>query len=120
MGLKFVVNDHALHAKHGDRYDAIGRWLLAGAVFVGFGLRYMYRFPDVVPVILQALLAGAVILNVLREELPAERQSRYWPFAIGAAAYAALLIRLGAGSATRRLQGRVTVPEQSRPRPAAG
>ena len=92
MALKFIVNDHALHAKHEDRYDHIGRWLLAGAVFLGFGLRYAHRLPDVVPVALQALLAGAVLLNVLREELPPERKSRYWAFGAGALAYSALLL----------------------------
>lgn len=31
-------------------------------------------------------------MNVLKEELPEERQSRFWAFALGAAAYAALLL----------------------------
>ncbi len=35
-----------------------------------------------------------MILNVLKEELPAERESRFWPFAFGATAYAALLLSL--------------------------
>lgn len=41
---------------------------------------------------LLALLAGGVILNVLKEELPEERKSRFWPFALGAATYAVLLL----------------------------
>lgn len=94
MALKFIVNDHALHAQHADRYDGVGRWLLAGAVFLGFGIRWLHRFPDAVPVILQATLAGAVLLNVLKEELPAARESRYWAFAVGASAYAVLLLAL--------------------------
>lgn len=94
MALKFIVNDHALHTKHQERYDRLGRWILAGAVFLGFGIRYLHRFPDSVPVILQGLLAGAVLLNVLREELPPERKSRYWALGAGAIAYAALLLAL--------------------------
>ena len=31
-------------------------------------------------------------MNVLKEELPEERQSRFWAFAVGAASYAALLL----------------------------
>lgn len=92
MMLKFIVNDHALHSKHQDKYDNLGRWVLAGAVFLGFGIRYLNRFPDVVPVILQAFLAGAVILNVLKEELPPAQKSRYWAFGLGATAYAVLLL----------------------------
>jgi hypothetical protein len=39
-----------------------------------------------------AFLAGGVVLNVLKEELPEDRQSRIAPFAVGAAAYAVLLV----------------------------
>jgi hypothetical protein len=35
-----------------------------------------------------------VILNVLKEEVPSERQSRFWAFALGMAGYAALLLTL--------------------------
>ena len=39
-----------------------------------------------------AFLAGGVILNVLKEELPEERKSRIAPFFIGAFGYAAILL----------------------------
>jgi zinc transporter ZupT len=42
-----------------------------------------------------AFLAGGVVLNVLKEELPEERQSRFAPFALGAAGYGALLLMVG-------------------------
>jgi hypothetical protein len=51
----------------------------------------MIQVSDVAVDVLFAFLAGGVILNVLKEELPEERQSRYLPFAAGAAVYAALL-----------------------------
>jgi hypothetical protein len=41
-----------------------------------------------------AFLAGGVVLNVLKEELPEERESRFWAFALGAASYTALLLVL--------------------------
>ncbi len=41
-----------------------------------------------------AVLAGSVILNVLKEELPEERESRFCAFAVGAGTYAALLLTL--------------------------
>ena len=92
MTVKFIINDHALHVNHQEQYDRVGRWVLVVAVFLGFGARYLHRFPDSVPVVLQALLAGAVLLNVLKEELPAARESRYWAFAAGATVYALLLL----------------------------
>jgi hypothetical protein len=44
--------------------------------------------------VLVAFLAGGVILNVLKEEVPTERRSRFWAFALGMAGYAALLLTL--------------------------
>ncbi len=41
-----------------------------------------------------AYLAGGVIMNVLKEELPQERKSRFWAFAIGAGAYSVILLTL--------------------------
>jgi hypothetical protein len=42
--------------------------------------------------VLLALLAGGVILNVMKEELPEERESRFWASATGSAVYATLLL----------------------------
>jgi hypothetical protein len=44
--------------------------------------------------VLFALLAGGIVLNVLKEELPEERQSRFSAFALGAAGYTILLLLL--------------------------
>ncbi|HYF03381.1 MAG TPA: hypothetical protein VEC36_08390 [Patescibacteria group bacterium] len=41
-----------------------------------------------------AFIGGGVILNVLKEELPKERKSRYWTFLLGAGAYSILLLAL--------------------------
>ena len=47
---------------------------------------------DIAVAVLIAFLAGGVVLNVLKEELPEERESRFWAFALGAALYAGLLL----------------------------
>lgn len=94
MLVKFVVNDHSLHQLHKSVYDRIGRWLLATAVLLGWAIAYWDLMPVIGPAILQGILAGAVLLNVFKEELPAETQSRLWPFAVGAVAYAAVLLLL--------------------------
>ena len=41
-----------------------------------------------------AFQAGGVVMNVLKEELPEERESRFWAFALGAALYSAVLLAL--------------------------
>jgi zinc transporter ZupT len=42
-----------------------------------------------------AFLAGSIVLNVLKEELPEDSESRFWAFAIGTAGYASLLLAAG-------------------------
>lgn len=92
MGLHFFVNDYGLRQHHKHRYHRTGRWVLAAAVLGGWALGAAVEIHEAFLVVLIAFLGGGVILNVLKEELPEERASRFWPFALGAAAYAALLL----------------------------
>ncbi len=91
MFLKFILSDQALHAQHQEAYDRVGRWLLCGAVLAGWVLGLLLRLPTPGPELVEAFIAGGVILNILRWELPRTGGSRYWPFFLGAVAYAALL-----------------------------
>ena len=90
MALHFVTNDFGLRQDHEERYDRIARWPIAAAVLVGWALGTLVEVPALALGALFAFLAGGVMLNVLKEELPEERQSRFWPFVLGAAGYAAL------------------------------
>ncbi len=92
MTLHFLVNDHGLREHHKGAYDRVGRWVLAGAVLVGWALGLVAEVSEIALAVLIAVLAGGIILNVLKEELPEERESRVWAFALGAALYAALLL----------------------------
>lgn len=92
MMLKFMVNDHGLHADHKRAYDHVGRWILVGAVLLGWWIGYVGGVPEAGVALLQAFIAGSILLNVLKEELPEERESRYGAFALGAGAYAVLLL----------------------------
>jgi hypothetical protein len=92
MALHFVVNDHGLREDHKESYDRVGRWILAAAIIVGWVIGQGTEIHEAAIAVLFAFLAGGVILNVLKEELPDERQSKFWAFALGAAIYAALLV----------------------------
>lgn len=92
MGLHFMVNDHGLREQHGRVYDQKGRWLLAAAPVAGWALGFATTISTTLISALFAFLAGGVVLNVLKEELPEDRESRFWAFAVGAAAYSALLL----------------------------
>lgn len=92
MGVHFVVNDHGLRDQHGTVYHRWGRWLCATGVLAGWAVGAVTEVPEAAVGLLLAFVAGGVVLNVLKEELPAERESRFSAFAIGAAGYAALLL----------------------------
>lgn len=94
MALHFFVNDYGLHEYHGRAYHQYGRWVLAGGVILGLLTGYVVELADLLISVLFAFLAGGVILNVMKEELPSERQSRFWPFAAGAVTYTILLLSI--------------------------
>lgn len=92
MGVHFLVTDFGLEQDHKDTYRRTGRWVLGGAVVVGWASGLIVSVDRMITDLLFAFLAGAVVLNVLKEELPRERQSRFSAFLAGAAIYAALLL----------------------------
>lgn len=94
MTLHFLVNDYGLRKHHKDAYARIARWVLSAAIVTGWLVGLATRIQGPALGALFAFLAGGIVLNVLKEELPEERQSRFTPFALGLAAYSALLIFL--------------------------
>lgn len=94
IGLHFLVNDFALREHHKHRYHSFGRWILVVAVAFGAAIGTVGTVPEVALVSTLALVAGGVVLNVLKEELPGEAESRFPAFAAGVGAYTVLLIAL--------------------------
>lgn len=92
MALHFLVNDFGLRSHYKRRYDSTGRWILAGSIAAGWAAGLTVHLPESVLAGVFAFISGGVVLNVLKEELPEERESRFSAFAIGAAAYAVLLL----------------------------
>ena len=92
MGLHLVVNDDGLRRHFSDRYHTAGRWILAAGVLCGWAVAQVVAVSDVTLHVLYAVLAGGVILNVIKEELPEERDSRIGPFLAGAVGFAIVLL----------------------------
>lgn len=91
LGLHFVVNDHALRERHRAAYHNLGRWLIVSALGVGWLVGKLTEISDPALGLLIAFLAGGVILNVMKEELPEERRSSFTAFAAAAAGYTVVL-----------------------------
>lgn len=92
MGLHFITNDKSLSSSHEKDYDRFGRWLLTAAVVIGWLTGIFVEVSDMAVSFLVALLAGGIILNVMKEELPEERESSFLPFVVGMISYSLLLI----------------------------
>ncbi|GGI08675.1 hypothetical protein [Egicoccus halophilus] len=92
MGVHFLVNDHGLREHHAALYDGRGRWVVAAGVLVGWAVGMATTIAEATLGLLIAFLGGGIIMNVLKEELPADRRARWTPFALGATAYTVLLL----------------------------
>lgn len=92
MALWFVVSDYGLRVQHKQRYRSVARWILSASILVGWSCATLAPLPDSLLSVALAFVAGGVVMNVLKEELPRERESAFWAFALGAALYSALLM----------------------------
>jgi len=88
----FVVTDFGLFHDYRELYVRTGRWILMAAVALGWLIGVFTEVSQATLAVLTAFLAGGVILNVLKEELPEERQSRFTAFLLGAAGYTIVLL----------------------------
>jgi len=87
MATHLLALEVGLRRDRKRRYDRSGRWIIAAAVMVGWALGGMTRLSDLAVGLLFAFLKAGIALNVLKEELPEERESRFLPFMAGAIGY---------------------------------
>ena len=92
MMLHFVTADYGTRSDHPQIYDARGRWVLVAATLGGWALGMAIELPEIVIGCIFAFVAGGIVLLVLKEELPGERQSFFLPFLGGAVLYSALVL----------------------------
>jgi len=91
LGLHLLVNDLALRQHHRNTYHRVGRWILAGAIVTGWCIGQATHFNEAAIAAVWALIAGGIIYNVLKEEMPENPDSHFGLFALGATVYAVIL-----------------------------
>lgn len=90
--LHFTVNDFGLQMKHPEKYIHKGRWPLAAGILLGWVLAKFVTISEQYIIIITALLAGAITFNMIKEELPSKRKSKFWAFLLGVLIFTLLII----------------------------
>lgn len=92
IGLHLAIIEYGLQHDHEGRYRGLGQWLLGSAVVLGAGVGFIVAPGPLATSLFFAVLAGGIVLNVIKEELPTDRDGRFWPFALGAGVYMIFLL----------------------------
>ncbi len=92
MALHFLIVDHSLRQEHGGTYDRSGRWVLATAVFLGWAVGTFVAVPERVVTTLGGFVAGGVVLNSIKDEMPEGGEGKVLPFLMAGLIYAFVLI----------------------------
>lgn len=85
MALHFVLTDRKFSRFYREQFNHLGRFLLISALLVGWLFSVIFDPVNVmIAALMLAFLAGSVLLNVFREELPATDLVSYFWFSFGA------------------------------------
>lgn len=79
----FYIMDEGLRRHHHHRYDKWGRWILAFALLAGAVTETLFTFSAEFVSATWAVIAGGIMLNTLKEELPESKQSCLISFIAG-------------------------------------
>jgi hypothetical protein len=92
MSFHFLLVDHSLFSDRYGAYEGRLRWILAMSVLAGWFVGIMTAIPDQWMARIIGFVSGGVLMNTVVVELPEGRGGRFWPFALAAVAYSAVLL----------------------------
>lgn len=81
--LHFVTIKWGIYHIFPEKYNKQARYPIALGLFLGYFIAYVFNISDVVLAIIEAILTGAMILNVFKHELPNEKDSKSRAFIMG-------------------------------------
>ncbi len=94
IGLHFITIAHDLWRDSPKRYNKIGRYVVVLGIIMGWIIGVFVILPYLAQAIIFAFISGAMILNVLKNELPHEQDAHFPSFAIGVAFYTTVTVIL--------------------------
>lgn len=95
LGLHYLIVDHGVASRYPGAYRRVGRYVVAAAVLLGGGVAAVVTLDTAVLALVLAVIAGGVILETFRHELPNAGAVNVAVFAASTAAYSALLLAIG-------------------------
>lgn len=94
VGLHFVAVAHDLWREYADIYNKVGRYVLALGIIAGWIMGVLVKVSPLTESIIFAFISGAMILNVLKYELPPDDEAHFITFTIGVVSYTAITMSL--------------------------
>ncbi len=95
MGLHLTSGDFGLQERYEEIFVRKGRYILAVAVLAGYALNLVREPHEEAVDVLTAMLAGFMIFDIFRKELPEFHEARFAPFLLGMGSFLATHVLLG-------------------------
>ncbi len=92
VALHFFIMDENLREHQQSLYDKQGRWFLVGAIILGALVGQVAHLNEAAIALVWSFLAGSVILNVLKRELPDEKETCFGSFIGGTVLFSILVL----------------------------
>ena len=92
IALHFFIIDENLREHQQTLYDRQGRWFLVAAIVLGATIGQVAHLNEAAVSIIWSFLAGSMILNVLKRELPDEKENCFGSFIGGAFLFTLLIL----------------------------
>ncbi|MFV8830068.1 hypothetical protein [Alkalihalobacterium sp. APHAB7] len=94
IGLHYIAVANDLSLENPDQYNKVGKFVLAFGILTGWGLAIWVTVSSVVQAFIYAFISGAMILNVLKNELPKERNAHFLSFSMAIVSYTSITLTL--------------------------
>lgn len=94
VGLHFFAVAHDMWRENHELYDKYGKYVLALGIVIGWLVGAFVELDSLSMGIIFSFISGAMILNVIKYELPEERHAHFKWFLSGAFLYSAIVLSL--------------------------
>jgi hypothetical protein len=94
IGLHFIAVAHDLWRENPKQYNLVGRFVIASGIIIGWIIGVFVTLSSFAQAMIFAFISGAMILNVLKNELPNEQHAHFPTFAFGVISYTLITFAL--------------------------